>query len=194
MSYLLWAIVLLVVGLGLAVVELFIPSAGMLGILAFTALIASIVMAFFDGAGTGVAFMAAIVFAVPICISLAIKVWPHTRMGKRVLLPVPTTDEVVPDDDERRWLRSLVGMRAVAKSKMLPSGVITCNGRTIDATTEGMAVEPGQVLRIVAVHGTRVIVRPLDEENGQASEAEADDVLSQPLDKLGIDPDAGPLG
>ena len=47
---------------------------------------------------------------------------------------------------------------------MLLSGIITIDGRTVDAVSESMPIEAGQAVQIVQVHGHRVVVRPIEEE------------------------------
>jgi len=79
-----WAIVLLVLGCGLLVLEVFIPSGGIFGFLATLAVIGSMVMGFRRDTTTGLSFMAIAVFAVPAVIALAFKYWPMTPMGKAV--------------------------------------------------------------------------------------------------------------
>ncbi|MBX7166267.1 MAG: hypothetical protein K1X74_07945 [Pirellulales bacterium] len=189
--YLFWAIILLTVGLALAVLELFIPSAGLFSVGCVAAFAGSLYYAFSVSTEVGLLFSGAILMLLPMAISAAIKVWPHTRMGKRVLLDIPTSDEVRPDDPVRRELAALVGKRGRAASKMLPSGAIEVEGQIYDALTEGVAVEPGEWLEVVAVQGTRVVVRTL--AAGAERPVTPHDVLSQPVEHLGIDPDVHPL-
>ena len=59
------------------------------------------------------------------------------------MLPLPTSDEVLPDSDRRRNLKTLVGKIGKAKSLMLPSGAVDIEGTTVDALSEGMAIEAG---------------------------------------------------
>ena len=64
----------------------------------------------------------------PAVLAIAFRYWPQTPMGKRVLLEVPTEEEVLPDTPQLRALRKLVGKVGVAKSMMLPSGAISVEG------------------------------------------------------------------
>jgi membrane-bound serine protease (ClpP class) len=185
-----WAIILLCLGLALTTLEFFVPSGGILGLLSVVALIAAIWMAFKHGSWTGLAFVALVIMGVPVVLSMAIRVWPHTAMGRRLLLNVPTGEEVMPDTDIRRTLKSLVGKVGVAKSLMMPSGAVQIEGNTIDAVSEGEAIEPGQPVRVVEVRGTRVVVSP---SRQQPPLAKSDDPLSQPIDSLGLDPFEDPL-
>ena len=76
---------------------------------------------------------------------------------------------------------------------MLPSGAVLISGRTIDAVSEGVPIDPGQLVRIIQVRGNRVVVRPV----------ETDEVLDEPLppvpetspsvDSLGANPFEDPI-
>ena len=178
-----WAVVLLLLGTALAVMEIFFPSAGVLAFLSVAALIAAIAMGFFQGPLTGILIVLATIVGLPIVIVLGFKYWPRTAMGRRVLLMAPTSEEVLPDDPEKERLKSLVGRLGRAKSKMLLSGVILVDGRTVDAVSESMPIEVGQMVRVVQVRGHRVVVRPADDE--QASEQPADPLqqtYDEPID------------
>jgi membrane-bound serine protease (ClpP class) len=110
-------------------------------------------------------------------------------MGRRLLLDVPRGEELLPDTPERRSLREMVGKIGVAKSLMLPSGAVTIEGRTIDALSEGTPIEAGQQVRVIEVRGNRVVVRAAEGEEP----APSSDVLSQPIESLGLDSLEDPL-
>jgi len=180
-----WAIVLLVLGLGLAVLEVFIPSGGILSFLAASSIIAAIVVGFRDGPAVGFSIMITAVFGLPAAVVIALKWWPSTPMGRRMLLKAPDDTDVLPDSPRRRKLKELVGRVGAAKSEMLPSGAITVDGRTVDAVSEGMPIDAGQRVRVIEVQGRRVVVRPVDE--GAPSTTDADP-LYRPIDTVGQDP------
>ncbi len=188
-----WAIVLLLLGLALVVMEAFIPSGGVLGFLAALAFVGAVVFAFISGPVHGAILLFIAVFGTPVLIVLMLKWWPRTPIGRRILLGVPSSDDVLPDRRRRRELRELVGHIGQAKSVMLPSGPVLIHGRIIDAVSEGMAIEAGQKVEVVEVRGSRVVVRPYegDEEVEQKSATGADDLLTRPIDSLGIDPFEG---
>ena len=189
MEPLVWSTLLLLLGLTLVMAEVFVPSGGILGLLAITSLLASVSLAFYhEGAQVGLVFLTVTAVLVPSALVLAFRYWPQTPMGRRILLDVPRGEEVLPDTPERRTLRQLVGKLGVAKTVMLPSGAIVIDGRTIDALSEGMPIEAGQQVRVIEVHGNRVVVRPSD---GPSPSSE--DVLSQPIESLGLDSLEDPL-
>ncbi len=181
-----WAVLLLLVGLTLAILEVFIPSGGILGFLAFSSVVAAIVVGFMDGRPWVVlAILATAVFGLPGAVVLALRWWPNTPLGRRTLLNAPGDAEVLPGRNRERDLKELLNRMGIAKSKMLPSGAVTIDGRTIDAVTEGMPVDAGQRVRVVEVHGNRVVVRPVDDESPSATDP---DPLSRPIDTVGLDP------
>lgn len=190
--YLTWAIVLLLGGLALMILEAFVPSGGALGTLSVIALLAGVGLAYYSGPLEGTMLLLTSLVAAPFCIYLALKWWPNTPLGRRVLLNAPTSEEVLPDSPHLRTLRELVGKVGKAKSLMLPSGAIVIDGRVIDAVSEGMAIEAGQLVKVVEVRANRVVVRPLDPEEekqlSQQREESHDDLLSRPIDTLGLDP------
>lgn len=183
-----WAILLLVIGLALAIIEVFVPSGGLIGFLSFAALVAAVLVAFMENSLTGLVILAVSILGLPIVIALGLKWWPYTPIGKRVLLSAPEGDEVLPDDPRRRALKSLVGKVGRARSKMLPSGAVTIDGQTIDAVSEGQPIDPGQPIQVVAVHGVEVIVRLVDEQTLHRASRPTDDVLAQPIESVIPDP------
>lgn len=163
MDYWIWAILLFVLGIGLAILEVFFTSAGILGILSASALLAAIVMGFYQGSLAGILILLGVVIGLPTVIVLGFKYWPKTWIGKRILLMAPNSEDVLPDDPEKEQLKGLIGRTGRAKSKMMLSGVIVIDGDTVDAVSESMPVEVGQSVRVVQVQGNLVVVRPVDE-------------------------------
>jgi membrane-bound serine protease (ClpP class) len=190
-----WAILLLVIGCVLVVLEVFIPSGGIISVLAAVAFITSIIVASWEspttGPMTGLIFAAVSVFVVPVLVATAFKYWPRTRIGKAFLGELMTDKEVLPEDSRR----ALLGRVGVARSKMLPSGAVEIDGQMIDAVTQGQAIEPGAYVVVVEVRANRVVVRPAgkDQRPGNQSTKELKDILSRPIDELGIDSLEDPL-
>lgn len=185
---LLWSIVLLILGLALIVLEVFVPSGGALGMLAALSLIAAVGLGFFVGPLVGLAALGVVVVGVPALIAAGLRVWPTTPIGRRILLDVPTEEDVRPDHEQLVQLKQLVGQVGVAKTTMLPSGAISVGGRAIDAISQGIAIEPGQRVQVVEVRGMRVFVRPVDESipltpEKPVSESESDP-LQRPIESL----------
>ena len=114
-----WALMLIVVALGLAVLELFVPSGGVLAFLSIASIIGSLILAFKSGPVVGLVFLVGVIIGLPTSFGMAVKWWPHTPIGRRILLRAGGED-VLPDDDFHRGLKGLIGQTGEAKSKMLP--------------------------------------------------------------------------
>jgi membrane-bound serine protease (ClpP class) len=187
-----WAILLLLIGFALVVLEVFIPSGGIIAILSGVALIAALVMAFQESSTTGpmVGFFFALVtvFAVPSIIALAFKLWPKTPMGKAFLGELPSEKDVLPEESRR----VLVGHVGIARTKMLPSGAVEIDGQMIDAVTQGQAIEPGTYVVVAEVRANRVVVRPAGKDQ-RPGHQNPSDLLSRPIDELGIESLDDPL-
>ena len=196
MDPLYWALLLMIAGVGFLLLEIILPSAGVLSVLAALSFIGALVVAFSHSVRLGVVMLAVEMFLIPLLIAAAVKWWPHTPIGRLMLIRLPKSDdEILPDDPVYRDLKSLIGKRGKAKSVMLPSGAVTINGRTYDAFSEGMPIEPGAPIQVVAVRTNRLVVRPAAEAADDAaptSRAE-EDILNRPLGELGLEPFDDPL-
>ncbi len=160
MDYFTWALILLALGLLCLVLEFFIPSSGMLGLLCGMSLIGSIVLGFMSGSNTGAGLLLGIMLVVPAMLFAAIHYWPETAIGKMILIPRPShADEMLPDTHAYRGLHELVGKRGIAKSLMLPGGIVHVEGKNYDAVSEGTVIEAGQRVLVVQISTQRLVVR-----------------------------------
>ncbi|MAT69178.1 MAG: hypothetical protein CMJ58_06595 [Planctomycetaceae bacterium] len=184
-----WAILFLAGACLLAVLEVFIPSGGVISFFAAVGVIASLVVAYRRDMTTGLAFTTIALVAVPATIAAAFKILPHTPMGKAFLGELPSADEVDPEDNRR----NLVGRTGVAKSLMLPSGSVLIDGQLIDAVSRGLPIEPGTPVVVVEVRGNRVMVRPAEGDEARHIAAEHGQVLEQPLEDFGLEDFEEPL-
>ena len=157
-----WAILLLIGTLGLGFLELFIPSGGVLGILAVLALLGSVVFAFMQGTVFGLVLLMAVVVGVPFLVWYMLAVWQATPIGRRILLD-PSEDPALQPNEELERHKALLGKTGTAKSLMMPSGMIEINGQRFDAVSAGMPIDPGTTIRVVQVDGINLTVRPADQ-------------------------------
>jgi len=185
-----WSILLMLLGCGLVVLEVFIPSGGIIGFFATIAILASIVVAFRRDLMTGLSLVILTLAVVPAAISFAFKVWPYTPMGKAFLGELKSTEEMKPVDQRR----TLVGKVGLAKSKMLPSGSVQIDGKSIDAISQGAAIDQGQAVVVVEVRANRVVVRPADNDEANQLVKDPRDLFSTPIEELGIESFDDPIG
>ncbi len=185
-----WPIFLLALGLGIAFLEIFFPTGGILAFFSLSALLGAVLLGFKSSTGVGLTVTTAAVIGVPSLIAFGFRWWPHTYVGRQVLLDAPHSEDVLPDEAQRRQVRGLVGRLGRAKCRMLPSGVVTVDGQTLDATSEGMVIEAGQTVRIIKVESNRLVVRAVE---GETPTATAENPLERPIDSIAADPFEEPL-
>lgn len=187
-----WSVLLLLAGILVVGIEIFVPSGGVLTIIAGLCFIASIVLAFMHSTQLGVGMIGATTLAVPILIAAAIHWWPHTPIGRRILIPRPEhPDDVLPDTEEYRALKALVGRQGRTTSVMLPGGTIMIDRKTYDAVSLGMPIDENSPVEVVEVRMNRLVVRPSERLEaaapGKHSVQSADDLLASPIESLGIE-------
>ena len=191
------ALILLLAGLCIMALELFVPSAGMLGILAGCIIVTSVVMAFMTDSFTGMIFLMVALLVIPTMLFLMIKVWPHTPIGKRLLTDDETLTDVLPKGEFYNR-GELAGKLGVAKSKMLPSGQVVIEGQKYDAVSDGFAIEAGDKIKVVSVRENRIYVELFDDKDASASQDSTDgetesqnrDVMNEPIEKFDLDSDS----
>ncbi|TWT88743.1 hypothetical protein Mal64_22310 [Pseudobythopirellula maris] len=177
------ATLLMIIGSLLIVAEVFFPSGGVLGLFAGLSLVASVYYAYLSGGiFRGVLFAGMEAIVVPTAVYAAFTYLPYTPLGKLLLGSAPTSDEVR-NDDARHALEGRIGL---AKSKMLPSGVIEIDGERLDAISQGQAIDPGQAVKVIEVRGNRIMVRRAEQSELATAEETSVDPLARPAETLGL--------
>jgi len=184
------AVLCLLLGCALIVLEVFIPSGGILSFFSVVAIVASLAVAFRRDSTTGLTFLVLTMIAVPSVVALAFKYWPLTPMGKAFLGELPSEADIQTDDPRRE----LVGRVGIAKSKMLPSGSVLIDDQLIDAMSQGAAIEIGEAVVVVEVKANRVVVRRADEQEARQATVDPSEILSKPIEELGLESFDDPLG
>ncbi len=166
------AIILLVVGFCLVMLEVFVPSGGALTVAAIVSVGVSIYFAFAESTGAGFLFLVVAVVGMPLVAYEMLKLFPKTKIGRRFLLFGPKGHEEVATSSERK-LRSYEGKRGVTRTKLHPTGVADIEGERVDVVSEGMIIESGKAVEVIDVTGNRVVVREIDEETDGRGEGAA---------------------
>lgn len=170
------ATVLLIVGLFLIALELMIPSFGIIGIAAGICLVISLWSAGQAWWGTSPGFFwtytTFLILGIPGVTGGMLFVLQTTPLGKRVILQSPTLESVTPLSKVRNELSELIGETGTAASLLTPGGMVEVKGRRYHAESVGMMVEPQTPIEVVGVRGTRVVVRP-KEENASAQNSDS---------------------
>ena len=156
----LWTFLFLCAAFVAAVLELFLPSAGLFGVLSLAFLIASIVFSFYINVFFGGFYTLFVCLLVPVFLWGALRLWPNTWIGRRILLE-PGEDPALAPDKEQQSLKQLVGKQGIAKSKMLLGGQIEIEGSRYKAVSDAEPIESGEPVNVIRIEGTCVIVRKM---------------------------------
>lgn len=168
MSPMFWAVLLILLGIVFLIIEGFVPSGGILFILAIACLVVGVTMIFFapesEGGGLfgGLVAIAILLVVVPTLVMLWLHYWPQTRFGRKFFLPAPA-DQAAPVPPASSVNESLLGQIGQTLTDLRPSGVTLIQGRRVDTQTEGIFVPAGRWVRVVEVRHGQITVRPLDE-------------------------------
>ncbi|MHC4471473.1 MAG: NfeD family protein [Planctomycetota bacterium] len=153
-------IILVLIGFALLVLEVFVPSMGLLTVASLGFLVGAMVMGFRQSSDFGFALLGVAAVGVPVVLIVSFKVFPKTPLGKHMILSGPGRH---PKPATRAESRDLVGKEGVSLSSLRPSGIAEIAGRRIDVVTRGELVEPGVRIEVIESRGNRFVVRSVEE-------------------------------
>lgn len=160
--WLIFAVFLYLACAMLLVAEVFVPSAGLLIMLSLACLAGGIFIFFKHSPAAGWFGVAIAIVMIPAVLAGAYKIFPHTRIGKNILLAPPEKQagEAIPDTDE---LKGLLGTTGTVITTMRPVGMCDIAGRRLECIAEGGFVEKGKKIKVIKVESTQVTVRVIQE-------------------------------
>lgn len=160
-----WAIVAILLGILFLALEIFLPSGGLMMILSLFFVGAGVVLIFFtpesEGGGTmtGIITIVGLLVLLPVIGGVLFYYWPYTPMGKAVFLKEPTEEEALVVTEAQQAFEELQGQIGKTLTLHQPSGATELKGKRYDSTTEGVFVDAGQYVKVVAVNGSQLVVR-----------------------------------
>ena len=160
-----WGIVLLVAALGLLVLEIFVPSMGLISLVGVTLAIVGLVLLFRANVYAGVIGTGSMLLLGPMTVVFGLKLFPHTPVGRAMLYGGKTEEELEQEAAQQRAEAdkrlALIGMEGEALTVLRPVGAVRIEGRRYDALAELGMIQPGTRVRVTAVDGTRLKVREI---------------------------------
>lgn len=156
------AVFLFVLALLLIVLEVFLPSAGILTIGAISSMVAAVVLCYRQDPMLGVGAAICGVIAAPGTLFLTVKYWHLSPLGKAICPDPPPVapGEAIPDRDE---LTALAGQSGEVVTPLRPVGTCSFNGHRVECVSEWGVVDAGTRVEVTSVQGSQVKVRPLSE-------------------------------
>lgn len=169
-GYLVYGFALLAATIVLLFLELFVPSGGLIGMLAGVAAIASVVAFFQFSATAGLLAAGGYLVLTPIAGIFVFKYWLNSPLARRMILggdQEPTDPDANPSDvaeqarrERLAHLRGLIGARGLTVTPLRPVGTVKINDQRLDAMAESGVIDAGVPIVVTEVYDNQIKVRP----------------------------------
>jgi membrane-bound serine protease (ClpP class) len=151
-------VVLQLLGLGVIVVEIFVPSFGLLAALAAGLLLYSLYLVFTTiSVNMGLVFVGVDIFVIPVVLLLGFKALGASSWSLHKKL---SRDDGVASQSPD--LAAWVGKEGVAVTNLRPSGTVMIGDTRLDAVTDGDYVSSGTPVKVTLVSGNRMVVEKIE--------------------------------
>ncbi len=159
--WLLFAVFLYFVSASLIIAEVFIPSGGVLGIMAFFSVAGGVAIFFNNSNLAGWIGVVIAVIMIPAVLITAYKMLPRTKFGKSVILDPPERQkgDAIPDTDN---LLQMLGKQGKVVTPLRPVGMCDFAGQRLECVAESGYVEKDNLVEVIHMQGTQLTVRIKD--------------------------------
>lgn len=161
-SLVVWGLVLLAASLGLIVLEVFVPSAGIISLLAAGLAIAGLVCLYRHDWVWGLIGTLGILVLAPIAFAAGLHVMPSTPFGRKLLFGEAGKQDPLPGAEQLEIeLNAMVGAEGKALTDLRPVGTVSIDGQRVQARSETALISSGAMVRVTGVDGPVLKVRPI---------------------------------
>lgn len=158
---LLFNILLAVLGFGAIILEFFVPSAGIIGLIGGGCVITGIVFTYINyGRLAGSIFLLAAAIIGPVILFLYFKLFPKSFVGKRLILHKTFNRDEGFNSGKEDEIK--VGDIGITQSKLRPVGTALIRGKFVDVTTEGEFIDSNKDIKVEVIEGNKIIVSQED--------------------------------
>lgn len=186
-----YATALLIAFYALVIAEVLIPSGGLLGASALVVAVTSVIIGCTYSFEFGMMLLFIFLTTTPILFAIVIKLWPKTRIGRRMLNrdtlesesagPIAKTIDGTP-------LTQMVGRVGKATSKLLPAGEVKIDGHKATAVSTGLPIDKGDWIWAVRIRAGKLQVRSATQSEVAASQGAVESPSDQPIDPTFLEP------
>jgi membrane-bound ClpP family serine protease len=155
-----WSLLCFLIALTLFGVEIFVPSGGMLGILAIIAAIGGIVFLFQINTTLGLIGSIVCIASIPVLIMVAMKLMPSTPIGRLLIFKEPQSsdnDESSNEDADptspstENKPHQLINKIGIAQTDLRPVGVCRIDGHKEPCSAVTGLISAGTTIKVVAI-------------------------------------------
>lgn len=159
MASLVVPIILQLVGVFVLIVEIIIPSGGILGIITVALMGYSLYLVFTDiSMFAGMVFVVADIIMFPVILFVGIKLLAKSPATLKTSLS--KTDGYSSQPEE---LSEFMGLSGTAVTDLRPAGTGFINNKRVDVVSRGEYIDKGSEILVSEVEGNRVVVRKVEE-------------------------------
>lgn len=161
--WLAFAVFLYLMCAALLVAEVFVPSGGLITVIAIMCLIAGLVIFFKHSVVVGWAGVFIAMVMIPAVLVIAYKLFPKTKFGKGIMLNPPERQagDAIPDTDK---LKGLLGKEGSVLTALRPVGMCDFSGLRVECVSESGYIDKGKMVKVIDVKGTQLTVRVVEED------------------------------
>ncbi len=155
-------IICMVVGIGLLIVEIFMPGFGLPGIAGLLLLAVAVGLTWNNyGALAGLAVTIVVLAAGGIAISVSLKSASSGRLSKS---PLILKDSQTREEGylAAKEMDEFLGREGVTHTILRPAGIAEFDGVRLDVVSDGEFIDKGVPVRITKVEGARILVQAID--------------------------------
>ena len=160
--WLVFAVFLYFASAVLLVVEIFVPSGGIISICSLACLIGGLMIFFNTSSTAGWIGIVVALIMIPSVLIITYKIFPKTRFGKSVTLTPPQRPlgDAVPDTDK---LKQLTGAVGTVITPLRPVGMCDFSGQRVECVAESGYVDKGKKVTVIHVESAQVTVRIVEQ-------------------------------
>ena len=155
------ALICLLAGIALLVVEMFTPGIGAPGIMGAIALVAAVVLRA-DSLASALITIVIVLVILGVCGAFIIRSFKKGRLQKSQFVLKESISSGSTELDSAD-MQALVGKRGVCLNTLRPSGNADIDGKKVDVVSEGEFINKGSMVEVVRVEGVRVLVKEIKE-------------------------------
>lgn len=150
--------VLFGVGMILLLADFFLPTHGLLTLASFGVLGFALYETFNLNRGAGLVALVLLLVGMPSILSVAVRVWPRTWMGRRISPPNPVLTEA--DRLPAEELGSFVGRTGRSLTPLRPVGMCLFNDKRVECVAETTMIAAGVEVEGIRLTDRTLVVRP----------------------------------
>lgn len=161
-SLLVWGLALVAASLVLILVEIFVPSAGLISLLSAACGVGGLVCLFMHDWRWGLGAFLAMMVLLPMAVAFGFHVFPSTPLGRIMMLENPDRAGEAASDTDAVSFANLLNQEGQVLTDLRPVGVVRIAEQRVDALSEIGLIRAGTTVRVTSVEGRQIKVRPVE--------------------------------